>query len=146
MSTKRQAQIKAKKEGVEYVDKTIPPCVVKDAKTHYVKNSELRAELIKSGELGELTDRAVDMFVQIATKLSSKLKYNDPADREDCISYAILDCLRYWRDYDPEYSENAFAYITSVCLNGFAKGWRALGKIKCPDSARIPISDGIYSI
>lgn len=146
MSTKRQAQIKAKRDGVEFIDRTIPQSTNKDGRGHYVKNKDLREELIKSREAGELTDTAIDMFIQIATRLSSKLKYNDPADREDCISYAILDCLRYWHDYDPEYSENAFAYITSVCLNGFAKGWRALGKIKCPDSIRIPISDGIYSI
>lgn len=146
MSTKRQAQIRAQKEGVEFVDNTLDNPAKKSADSHYVKNSVLRDELIKCREQDKLTDEAVSMFTQIATKLSASIKYNDPEDRKDCIAYAVLDCVRYWRNYDPSVSENAFAYITSVCRNGFAKGWRALGKMKCPDSQVISLSDDIYSL
>ena len=145
MSTKRQAQLKAQKEGVEFIDDTIDQ-PKKSASSHYVKNADLLAEMIKSKEQGELTPEAAEMFVQIATKLSSLLKYTNPDDRQDCISAAVLDCLRYWQNFDPNVSQNAFAYITSVCRNGFAKGWRQLGKIQCPDSMRVPISDDIYSL
>lgn len=145
MSTKRQAQIRAQKEGVEFVDNTLDN-PKKASDSHYVKNSVLRDELIKCKEQDKLTNEAVEMFTQIATKLSASIKYNDPEDRKDCISYAVLDCVRYWRNYDPSITENAFAYITSVCRNGFAKGWRALGKIKCPDSLVISLSDNLYSL
>lgn len=147
MSTKRQAQLRAMADGVEFIDTTLPdPKKKKSTSGHYVKNSVLRAEMIKCLEQGELSNEAALMFQQIATKLSSRLKYSDEADREDCISYAVWDCIRYWRDYDPTVSDNAFAYITSICRNGFAKGWRALGKMKCPDSNRIPISEDLYSL
>lgn len=146
MSTKRQAQIRAQKEGVEFIDNTLDNPAKKSSDSHYVKNSVLREELIKCRDQDKLTDEAVSMFTQIATKLSASIKYNEPEDRKDCIAYAILDCVRYWRNYDPSVSENAFAYITSVCRNGFAKGWRALGKMKCPDSQVISLSDDIYSL
>ncbi len=146
MSTKRQAQIRVQKEGVEFIDNTLDNPAKKSSDSHYVKNSVLREELIKCRDQDKLTDEAVSMFTQIATKLSASIKYNDPEDRKDCIAYAVLDCVRYWRNYDPSVSENAFAYITSVCRNGFAKGWRALGKMKCPDSQVISLSDDIYSL
>ena len=146
MSTKRQAQIRAHKEGVEFIDNTLDAPTKKSSDSHYVKNSILREELKKCKEQDMLTNEAVNMFTQIATKLSAGIKYNDPEDRKDCIAYAVLDCVRYWRNFDPDVSENAFAYITSICRNGFAKGWRALGKMKCPDSLVISLSDNLYSL
>lgn len=146
MSTKRQAQIRAEKEGVEFVDNTLNQSGKKDSGSHYVKNSVLRDELIRCKELDMLTNEAAVMFNDIATKLASTLKYNNPDDRDDCIAYAVMDCARYWRNYDPDVSENAFAYITSICRNGYAKAWRALGKMKCPDSKIVSLSDNLYSL
>ncbi len=145
MSTKRQAQIKAEKEGVEFIDDTLDQ-PKKPTSSHYVKNADLLAEIIKCKEQDELTEEAAKMFVQIATKMSTMLKYNNHDDREDCISAAVLDCIRYWRNFNPDITQNAFAFFTSVIRNGFAKGWRSLDKIQCPDSMRVPISDDIYSL
>lgn len=145
MSTKRQAQLKAAAEGVEFIDDTLDQGK-RDPNSHYVKNADLLAEWKRCKEADEVSNELASMFMQIATKMSSKLKYNNEQDREDCISTAVLDCMRYWKRYDPNITENAFAYFTSVCKNGFAKGWRGLGKMACPDSKCIPISDEIYSI
>lgn len=147
MSTKLQAKKRAEANGEQFVDTTLPdPKKKYNVNTHYVRNDDLRNELIKSKEQGELTETAVCMIMQIAEKLSLKLKYTDPQDREDCVAYAIMDCIKYWRGYDPNITKNAFAYMTTICTNGFAKGWRALGKLKCPDSLKIPISEAIYSL
>ena len=89
---------------------------------HYVNNNELREELIRCKASGELTEKAILMFQQIAKRLSTKLKYTNPMDREDCISQAVLDCIMYWHNYTPEKSLNAFSYITQICVNGFQKG------------------------
>ena len=62
---------------------------------HYVNNNELREELIRCKASGELTEKAILMFQQIAKRLSTKLKYTNPMDREDCISQAVLDCIMY---------------------------------------------------
>jgi len=60
----------------------------------------------------------------------------------------MLDCLQYWRGFDPEKSNNPFAYFTSVITNGLAKGWNAF----YPQNKQVPgaiftsIDNNIYSI
>jgi len=113
---------------------------------HHVKNKDLREELILSKEKDELTRKALEMFMLMAEKFSTKFKYIYSEDREDCISFAIMDCYQYWRGYNPDKSANAFAYITQIIKNGFAKGWRKLyGNF--PKSKKISVSQNkIYSL
>lgn len=112
----------------------------------YVKNRDLREALIISKEQDELTPETLAMFMLMAEKFSTKFKYIYPEDREDCISFAVMDCYQYWRGYKPEKSANAFAYITQIIKNGFAKGWRKLyGNM--PKSKKISVSHNkIYSL
>ena len=113
---------------------------------HHVKNNDLRNEIIKCKLNDELSREAIDMFILMAKKFSTKLNYIYPEDREDCIAFAILDCYQYWRGYNPEKSQNAFAYYTQIIKNGFAKGWRKLyGNF--PKSKKISTSSNkIYNI
>ena len=112
----------------------------------HVKNADLRNEIIKSKEKNELTPEALDMFMLMAKKFSTKLNYYYEEDREDCISVAVMDCFLYWRSYNPAKSQNAFAYFTQVIKNGFAKSWRKLYG-HCPKSKKISInSNKIYNI
>jgi len=113
---------------------------------YYVSNPALLQEMIISKERGKLTDNAVKMIVLIATNLSKKLKYENPEDREDCIEFAILDCLQYWQNFNPERSKNPFAYFTSVISNGYAKGWRKLGYHNFPKRIMTSLSSNIHSI
>ena len=112
----------------------------------YVKNKDLREELVKSKAQDELSPVALAMFMLMAEKFSTKFKYIYPEDREDCISFAVMDCYQYWRGYNPEKSANAFAYVTQIIKNGFAKGWRKLyGNM--PKSKKISVShNNIYSL
>ena len=112
----------------------------------YVKNADLRNEIIKCKENDELSKEALNMFILMANKFSNKLFYIYPEDKEDCIAYAIMDCYLYWKSYNPEKSQNAFAYFTQVIKHGFAKGWRKLyGRF--PKSKKISISsNNIYTI
>jgi len=113
---------------------------------HHVKNADLRNEIIKCKENDKLSIEAIEMFQLMAKKFSTKLNYVYPQDREDCIAFAILDCYMYWRAYNPEKSENAFAYFTQMIKNGFAKGWRKLHG-NFPKSKKISVSDNnVYNI
>jgi DNA-directed RNA polymerase specialized sigma subunit len=114
--------------------------------THHVKNSDLRNEIIKCKVSDELSKDALNMFMLMAKKFSTKLNYIYPEDREDCIAFATMDCFQYWRGYDPNKSQNAFAYFTQIIKNGFAKGWRKLyGNM--PKSKKISVSGNkIYNI
>jgi len=114
--------------------------------THHVKNKDLREALILSKQNDELTKETLDMFILMAKKFSTNFTYIYEEDKEDCISFAIMDCYQYWRGYDPEKSANAFAYITQIIKNGFAKGWRKLyGNM--PKSKKVSVShNNIYSL
>lgn len=100
----------------------------------YLKNDDLVREIIESKKRNELTPKAVIMFMKIAEESNKKLNYKDPLDREDCISGAIEDLYKYWRRFDPEKSNNAFAYFTQIAKNGFAKVWK---KIHHPDAGQM---------
>lgn len=106
---------------------------------HHVKNKDLREAIIQCKKDDELSKEALDMFILMADKFSNKLTYVYPEDKQDCIATAIMDCFLYWRGYDPEKSDNAFAYYTQIIKHGFAKGWRKIyGNM--PKSSKISIS------
>jgi len=113
---------------------------------NYVKNKDLREALVLSKQQDELTAEALDMIIIMANRFSQKFTYVYPDDRKDCIAVAIMDCYLYWRNYNPEKSQNAFAYITQIIKSGYAKAWRTLhGKL--PVGSRVSISDGkIYNL
>lgn len=106
---------------------------------HHVKNKDLREEIILSKEQNNLTKKALDMLMLMADKFANKMTYLDPDDRKDCVAFAVMDCYLYWRGYDPEKSQNAFAYYTQIIKNGMGKGWRKLHG-HFPHSSKISIS------
>ena len=97
---------------------------------HYVNNKEFSDEIIKCKGTGELSPFAIECFIALANRAVNKLYYEDHRDREDCIQSALLDCLKYWRGFDPLKTSppNAFSYFTSICKNGYAKQWKAIYK------------------
>jgi len=97
---------------------------------HYVNNKEFTASIIECKGTDELSKFAISCFIALANRAVNKMYYEDYRDREDCIQSALLDCLKYWRGFDPAKSENpnAFAYFTQVCKNGYAKQWKAIHK------------------
>jgi len=118
-------------------------------KKNYLNNADLRNEIIKSKEAGELTPLALKYLMLLADKCSLKLSYKNPDDRADCIAFAYMDLYRYWKNYDPNKSENAFAYFTEVAKRGFAKGWNKLHPKKYQGTVSLnggADSEGIYTI
>lgn len=93
---------------------------------HYVKNSDLLKEIIVSKEKGSLTPKALDMLMRIANESNKRLRYKNPLDKEDCISGAIEDLLRYWDRFDPAKSNNPFAFYSQMAKHGFGKVWKKL--------------------
>jgi hypothetical protein len=112
---------------------------------NYVDPEEFRKEILLSKERNELTPRAVQMFQLMANETSKKLKYRDEEDRKDCIAFALMDVIKYWRSYDPEKSKYPFAYYTQIIKNGFAKGWRKLHPLS--STSKVSLSnENLYSI
>lgn len=92
----------------------------------YVSNKELLKEIIESKEQDELTPRAVEIICKMANELSKVLKYKYIEDKEDCVAAGIADVIKHWRVFDPNRSENAFAFYSQVIKNGMAKTWNII--------------------
>jgi DNA-directed RNA polymerase specialized sigma subunit len=81
----------------------------------------------------------------MAREASKKLRYRDEEDRKDCIAFAMMDVVRYWRSYNPEKSKDPFAYFTQMIKNGFAKGWRKLHPLSAGEKVSLS-HDNVYTI
>lgn len=107
---------------------------------YYINNRELTNEIIrcKYGLLneetgyqhtaGELSPKAIEYFMILANRAVLKLRFSNPLDKEDCIQSALLDLLRYWKNFNEEKSNNAFAYFTQIAKNGYAKEYKKIYK------------------
>ena len=122
--------------------------MAKKEKKLYLNNATLLEELKKSKEQGQMTPKLVELFQLMCTRISSKLFYKRPEDKEDCMASAMADCCQYWSYFDETKSANPnpFAYFTSIICNGFGKGWRSLGKTKFPDSVMVSLDSNIHSL
>lgn len=112
----------------------------------YVEPKELFNEIIASKEKGQLTDRAVEILMLMTRKIATIFQYKYEEDREDCISFAMEDVIKYWNRFDPAKSNNAFAFYTQMIKNGFAKGWRRLYPIKASLKVSLSGDSGISNL
>jgi len=120
-------------------------------KKNYLNNKDLYAEIVASKEQDKLTPKAEKMLVMLAERAIRKLSYVNEDDRQDCLQFAILDLLKYWKNFNPQYT-NAFAYFTEIAKRGYAKGWNKLHPQKYKDTLSIDRSSsaqgegGIFNI
>jgi len=111
----------------------------------YVKNKDLYNELCRCQDVSiNYSLELHEMFQKMVDKFSYKFSYKFEDDRKDCKSMAIEDLYRYWTNFDRNKTTNAFAYITQIIKNGYAKGWRSLYPHGFESSNKVRIS--IYNI
>lgn len=106
----------------------------------YINNKDFTNEIIRckyglkneetgyQHKKGELSPIAVNYFIILANRAILKLKFSNPLDKEDCIQSALLDLLRYWKNFNEEKSNNGFAYFTQIAKNGYAKEYKKIYK------------------
>ena len=94
-------------------------------KKNYLNNKDLYNAIVESKQDDKLTQTAEKMLVLLAERTIRKLTYVSEDDRNDCLQFALLDLLKYWRNFNPKYT-NAFAYFTEIAKRGYAKGWNKI--------------------
>ena len=92
---------------------------------NYLNNRDLYDQMVLSKDQDVLTKEAEKMLILIAERAINKMTYVSEDDRKDCLQFAILDLLKYWRNFNPIYP-NAFAYFTEIAKRGYAKGWNKI--------------------
>jgi len=104
----------------------------KTQKEHYVNNKEFLAAMIefkksvnealeKKKERPPVTDYIGSCFLKIANHLSYRPNFINYTFRDDMISDGIENCLQYLDNFNPEKSNNPFAYFTQIIYYAFIR-------------------------
>ena len=99
---------------------------------HYVNNKEFLAALIKYQEdieIARLQDKVKpvipryigECFLKIANHLSFKPNFVNYMFKEDMISDGIENCVQHIHNFNPEKSQNPFAYFTQIIHYAFLR-------------------------
>lgn len=101
-------------------------------KKHYTKNTSLMAEMkryIQTCETdengrhikgsGHISEELGMMISRIAKRYAGKGNFSGYTWKEDMIGDAIYTCIKYMHNFNPEKSNNPFAYFTQICHNAF---------------------------
>ena len=94
----------------------------------YLDGKEFTKEITECLKTKKLSDKAANMFVLLANRANRKMPYRDSRDKEDCIMSALYDLCKYWHNFNPQISNNAFAYFTQMAKNGYAKEFKRIHK------------------
>ncbi len=86
---------------------------------YYVTNEDLLQEIILFKQEGRMSEKLGKMLLQVATHYSSKSNFSGYTWKQDMISEAVLTCVKYLKNFKPEKSTNAFAYVTQIIKNSF---------------------------
>ena len=99
---------------------------------HYVNNKEFLHALIKYREdvdIAKIRDKPKpvipryigECFLKIANHLSFKPNFVNYMFKEDMISDGIENCVQYIHNFNPEKSQNPFAYFTQIIHYAFLR-------------------------
>lgn len=86
---------------------------------YYLPNSVLLPEVIASREKGVISDKLGKMLLMLATKYSLRPNFINYSFREDMISEAMVDLSKNALKFNPEKSNNPFAFYTTCIYHSF---------------------------
>ncbi len=88
-------------------------------KTFYLSNKELLAAVIEAKEKGFMTDKLARMLQLLCSKYAKKGSFINYSYNDDMQSYAMMMLVRTWHSFNPEKTNNPFAFFTQCIKNSF---------------------------
>lgn len=99
---------------------------------HYVNNKEFLAAMVEYKKIVNkakrnklknppVPDYIGECFLKIANHLSYRPNFINYTYRDDMISDGIENCLTYLNNFNPEKSNNPFAYFTQIIYYAFVR-------------------------
>ena len=106
--------------------------MVKAKKAHYVDNKQLYAVMVEYKKAVDEAEQTGDIkpqvpnyvgrcLLQIANRLAAKPNFANYTFKDDMISDGIENCVSYIHNFDPEKSNNPFAYFTQIIYYAFLR-------------------------
>jgi DNA-directed RNA polymerase specialized sigma24 family protein len=97
-----------------------PIVILAVKKKNYVNNADLMKELAKSKEAGAMTNELAKMLQTLCTKYAKHPDYKRIYSYdEDMKAFAMLTIVKVWKSFNPEKTNNPFAYFTQVLRHAF---------------------------
>jgi hypothetical protein len=104
----------------------------KKVTVHYVDNKKFYEEIVKYRERVEkalaegkeeprLPEYIGECIWKMANKLSTMPRFINYSFREEMVSDGIENCIMYFKDFDPNKTQNPFAYFTQVIYYAFLR-------------------------
>lgn len=88
-------------------------------KRNYLNNRDLLAEVITSKECGQMTDKLALMLQTLCARYGRKGNYVGYSYNEDMQAFAMMELVRTWNSFNPEKSQNPFAFFTQCIKHSF---------------------------
>ena len=106
--------------------------IQKRVKKNYINNKDLYQALVQyqkdcrdaedSADEKPMVPKYIgESIFQIATRLSTKPNFSGYSFKEDMIMDGIENCLQYMHNFNPEKTENPFAYFTQIIWYAFLR-------------------------
>lgn len=123
----------SKSNTTEVISKTTKPIKAKKTDSiHYIDNKVFYAAMIEHTELVKqakaknlkvppISDYIGDCLMKIADRLSHTFNFVNYPFREEMIADGIENCLLYVNNFNPEKSNNPFAYFTQISYFAFIR-------------------------
>lgn len=86
---------------------------------YYLSNSRLLPEVIASKEAGKISDELAKMLLMLTRKYANRSCFSRYSYREDMISEALAGLCQNALKFNPEKSNNPFAFYTTCINNSF---------------------------
>jgi DNA-directed RNA polymerase specialized sigma24 family protein len=88
-------------------------------KGHYVTNAQLIEAIAEAKKEGKLTDKLARYLHMIAERYSYSSSFGGYSFREDMVSFALVNLCSNWHKFNPEKSDNPFAFYTTAVYRSF---------------------------
>lgn len=88
---------------------------------NYLNNKDMLAQVILSKQQGRMTNELAKMFQLLCARYAKKGNYAGYSYNSDMQAYAIMVLCRTWASFNPEKSNNPFAYYTQCIKNNFSQ-------------------------
>ena len=105
---KKKTKKKAKKKVVK-----------KPRKVNYLNNKDLLKEHGFSKEQDQMTNKLAHMLTMLCARYGRRSNFANYTYNEDMQAYAMMMLVRTWRSFNPEKSNNPFAFFTQCIKNSF---------------------------
>lgn len=92
----------------------------KQRKRNYLNNPDLMEQIRLSKAQGKMTDELAKMCVTLVDKYAMHPQYaNIYSYKEDMVSFAYFTLFKSWHYFNPDKSNNPFAYYTQITKHAF---------------------------